>query len=246
MGLLRVHSNSASMISRPALYYYWGPERMRIAKRFTLTSCLVAVVCAITAITTLSWLPTVCHAEDTAQETPPQNPSQESITRQWVERWHDNMADRSHPDIQEAFPGGRSNRYHDAYVANFLREFGLPTTTNWRQINRQYAFDRDWFVVEWLYQAEDKKTGRLQREGTLFFGRVKDDRLIVSIEYFDRLVKGLERVDALPPFRADEMPFPWPDYDGLTRKYRPGPLSTSNDVQAKGLGGTGAGTEPVN
>lgn len=100
-------------------------------------------------------------------------------------------------------------------------EFGLPTNTNWREINKHYAFDGDWFAVEYLFQAEDKKTSQLQREGTLFFGRVKDDRLIVAIEYFDRLVKGFQHVGALPPFREDEMPFPWPDYDGLTRKYRP-------------------------
>jgi hypothetical protein len=92
---------------------------------------------------------------------------------------------------------------------------------NWREINKHYAFDGDWFAAEYLFQAEDKKTGQLQREGTLFFGRVKDDRLIVAIEYFDRLVKGLQHAAALPPFREDEMPFPWPDYDGVTRKYRP-------------------------
>jgi hypothetical protein len=42
----------------------------------------------------------------------------------------------------------------------------------------------------------------------LSFGRVKDDRLIVKIEYFDALVKAFEHAGALPPFREDEMPFP--------------------------------------
>lgn len=149
------------------------------------------------------------------------NSPAESLTRQWVERWGDKMTERYHPDIQEAYPGGRSDRYQDAYVDRFLREFGLPPNTNWKEINKHYAFDGDWFIVEYLFQAEDKKTGQLQREGTLFFGRVKDDRLIVGIEYFDRLVKQFQHAGALPPFLEDEMPFPWPDYDGLTRKYRP-------------------------
>jgi hypothetical protein len=149
------------------------------------------------------------------------NSPAESLTRQWVERWGDKMTERYHPDIQEAYPGGRSDRYQDAYVDRFLREFGLPPNTNWKEINKHYAFDGDWFIVEYLFQAEDKKTGQLQREGTLFFGRVTDDRLIVGIEYFDRLVKQFQHAGALPPFLEDEMPFPWPDYDGLTRKYRP-------------------------
>jgi hypothetical protein len=149
------------------------------------------------------------------------NSPQEILTRPWVERWGDKLTERYHPDIQEAYPGGRSDRYHDAYVDRFLREFGLPPNTNWKELNKHYAFDGDWFIVEYLFQAEDKKTGQLQREGTLFFGRVKDDRLIVAIEYFDRLVKAFQHVGALPPFREDEMPFPWPDYDGMTRKYRP-------------------------
>jgi hypothetical protein len=149
------------------------------------------------------------------------NSPQEIPTRQWVEQWGDKMTERYHPDIQEAYPGGRSDRYQDAYVDRFLREFGLPPNTNWKEINKHYAFDGDWFIVEYLFQAEDKKTGQLQREGTLFFGRIKDDRLIVAIEYFDRLVKQFQHAGALPPFREDEMPFPWPDYDGMTRKYRP-------------------------
>ena len=149
------------------------------------------------------------------------NSSAKNLAREWVERWGDKMTERYHPDIQAAYPGGRSDRYHDAYVDRFLREFGLPRNTNWKEINKHYAFDGDWFIVEYLFQAEDKKTGQLQREGTLFFGRVKDDRLIVAIEYFDRLVKSFQHAGALPPFREDETPFPWPDYDGLTRKYRP-------------------------
>jgi hypothetical protein len=154
--------------------------------------------------------------EPRAGDSPP-----ESLTRQWVERWGERMNERFHPDIQEAYPGGRSDHYHDAYVDHFLREFGLPTNTNWKEINKHYAFDRDWFMVEYLFQAEDKKTGQLQREGTLFFGRVRDDQLSVAIEYFDRLVKQFQHAGALPPFREDEMPFPWPDYAGMSRKYRP-------------------------
>jgi hypothetical protein len=166
----------------------------------------------------------VCLTSDSGAaraETRSGNSSQESVTRQWVERWGDKMNERYHPDIQEAYPGGRSDRYQDAYVEKFLREFGLPTNTNWKEINKHYAFDGDWFIVEYLFQAEDKKTGQLQREGTLFFGCVKDDRLIVSIEYFDRVVKALQHTGTVPPFRENEVPFPWPDYDGLTRKYRP-------------------------
>jgi hypothetical protein len=177
-----------------------------------------AAVCGVIA---LSWAPTGSTVVQSQQDAGSRDSSHENVTQQWVDHWGDKIEERLHPDIQGAFPGGRSDRYQNAYIARVLPELGLPTNFNWREINKHYAFDGDWFIVEYLFQAEDKKTGRLQREGTLAFGRVKDDRLIVSIEYFDRFVKGLEHVEALPPFRADEMPFPWPDYDGLTRKYRP-------------------------
>ena len=155
------------------------------------------------------------------QQIDPHPSSQEIAVRQWVERWGDKMTERYHPDIQEQYPGGRSDRYHDAYVADVFREFGLPTNTNWRILNKHYAYDGEWFIVEWLFEAKDKKSGRLQREGTLAFGHIKDDRLIGWIEYFDGFVAHLQRAGALPLFRVDEMPFPWPDYDGTSRKYRP-------------------------
>jgi hypothetical protein len=167
------------------------------------------------------WLPSGDNVAETREAAGAQKSAPESISQRWVEHWGEKMTERYHPDIQEGYPGGRSDRYHDAYVDHFLREFGLPTNTNWREINKHYAFDGDWFAVEYLFQAEDKKTGQLQREGTLFFGRIQDDRLIVAIEYFDRLVKDFQHVGALPPFREDETPFPWPDYDDTTRKYRP-------------------------
>jgi hypothetical protein len=192
---------------------------MNTAGRSILTRAGKAAPLALLAA--LAYLTSDSGAAGARGEVGAGNSPGESLTRQWVERWGDKMTERYHPDIQEAYPGGRSDRYQDAYVDRFLREFGLPPNTNWKEINKHYGFDGDWFIIEYLFQAEDKKTGQVQREGTLFFGRVKDDRLIVAIEYFDRLVKEFQHAGALPPFREDEMPFPWPDYDGMTRKYRP-------------------------
>ncbi len=115
----------------------------------------------------------------------------------------------------------RDHKIAPSYVADVSREFGLPTNEKWRILNKHYAFDGQWFIVTWLFEAQDKKTGRMQREGTLAFGRIQDDQLIEWIEYFDGFVAHLQRAGALPFFGKDEMPFPWPDYDGTSRKYRP-------------------------
>lgn len=102
----------------------------------------------------------------------------------------------------------RDHKIAPLYVADVSREFGLPTNEKWRILNKHYAFDGQWFIVEWPFEAQDKKTGRMQREGTLAFGRIQDDQLIEWIEYFDGFVAHLQLAGALPLFGKDEMPFP--------------------------------------
>lgn len=141
--------------------------------------------------------------------------------KRWVAQWGDKWSERYHPDYQAEYPGGRSNRYHDAYLKEVFRKTDWPTNTNWKIINKTYSYEGDWFVVEWLFQAEDRKTGKLQREGTLAFGRIDDDQLIIWIEYFDGFVAHLQRAEALPLFGENDEPFPWPDDAATARHYRP-------------------------
>jgi len=156
-----------------------------------------------------------------AGEPRPGETDAEEAVRRWVEEWGEKWYERYHPDYDARYPGGRSNRYHDAYLEKIFRRFDLPANENWVISNRRYHYDGDWFIVEWLFQAEDKQTGRLQREGTLALGRIRDDRLIEFIEYFDGFVAHLQRLGALPLFDEDATPFPWPENDTLIRPYRP-------------------------
>jgi hypothetical protein len=141
--------------------------------------------------------------------------------RKWIEKWGDKFDQRYHPSYQSQYPGGQSNRHHDAYLKNVFRKSEWPANINWKIFNKAYSYDEDWFIVEWLFQAEDKKTGKLQREGTLAFGRIENDQLIMWIEYFDGFVAPLQRAGALPLYAEDAEPFPWPAPTATTRKYRP-------------------------
>lgn len=150
-----------------------------------------------------------------------QSKSSPAQVQKWIEQWGDKWWERYHPDYDAQYPGGRSNRYHDAFLADVFRRTGLPSNTNWKISNKQYTYVGDWFIVEWLFQAEDKATGKLQREGTLAFGCIQDDRLINWIEYFDGYVANLQRLGALPLFDEDAMPYPWPETSVTIRSYRP-------------------------
>lgn len=144
-----------------------------------------------------------------------------AMVQKWVEQWGDKWWERYHPEYRSEYPGGRSNRYHDAWLEEVFKKTGWPSNTNWRIFNKSYSYVDDWFIVEWLFQAEDKKTGKLQREGTLAFGRIEDDGLIVWIEYFDGFVAHLQRAGALPLFDEGAEPFPWPAPAATVRRYRP-------------------------
>ncbi|RME62887.1 MAG: hypothetical protein D6782_11350 [Alphaproteobacteria bacterium] len=144
-----------------------------------------------------------------------------SQVREWVATWGDQWYERYHPDYDAQYPGGRSNRYHDQWVAYVFKLTDGPSNTDWQILNKRYAYDGDWFVVEWLFQAQDKRTGKLQREGTLAFGRIADDRLITWIEYFDGFVAHMQRLGALPLFGPEEEPFPWPADTHAAMDYRP-------------------------
>ncbi|NJO13307.1 MAG: DUF2165 domain-containing protein [Gammaproteobacteria bacterium] len=137
----------------------------------------------------LAWIVTAPFASAQAAE-----PATAAQVREWIGQWGDKWWERYHPDYDAQYPGGRSNRFHDAYLDQVFKRTGLPANTNWKISNKQYRYVGDWFIVEWLFQAEDKASGKLQREGTLAFGRIRDDRLITWIEYFDGYVAHLQRL----------------------------------------------------
>lgn len=146
---------------------------------------------------------------------------QEAAVRQWVEDWGDKWWERYHSDYVALYPGGRSDRYHDQYVEKILPYFPENRTENWTITGKRYIYDGDWFAVEWFFQSTFVKSGDVQKEATLAFGRIEDDRLIEWIEYFDDAVGEYQRQGALPLYDSDEDPYPWPENVPLFRKYRP-------------------------
>ncbi len=143
------------------------------------------------------------------------------IAETWVAQWGDTWWERYHRDYSAYYPGGRTNRYHDLYVAEALRNGAAPGIAEFSISKQQYLFDGDWYVVEWVYESTQEGTGRVQRESTVAFGRVVDDHLKVWIEYFDDMVGEYQGIGALPLYADDEEPYPWPAEATLRRDYRP-------------------------
>ena len=146
---------------------------------------------------------------------------QEAKTRQWVEEWGDKWWERYHDDYDAQYPGGRSNRYHDLYIAESMKRLAETSTSNWKISNQQYMFDGEWFAVEWFYESTHNSTGKVQRESTIAFGKIEDDHLRVWVEYFDDMVGHYQYIGAMRLPAEEETPFPWPENTALTRKYRP-------------------------
>lgn len=148
------------------------------------------------------------------QQTPEDGPA-----KRFIDRVGDASLDNFADTIDEAYPFGRSNKAHDDEIA---RAGGMQTiTTDWKEYNKHYLFDGDWYAVEWFYSATTIKTGGRQIESTLAFGKVKDGKLVVWNEYFDDVVGELEQEGKLPLYQADELPFPWPAGAKIKHPYRP-------------------------
>ena len=145
----------------------------------------------------------------------------EAAVRQWIETWGDKWWERYHPDYEAQYPGGKSNRFHDLYVAEAMKRLADTATSDWKITNNHSWYDRDGFIVEWLYESTQTSTGLVQRESTVAFGRIVDDRLKIWIEYFDDMVGAYQWIGAMPLYEADEMPYPWPARTALRREYRP-------------------------
>lgn len=144
-----------------------------------------------------------------------------AAVKQWVAMWGEKWWERYHKDYEALYPGGRSNRYHDLYVAEAVKRIPGAAIGDWEITHKQYLYDGDWFAVEWLYQSTQTATGHVQRESTLAFGNIQDDKLILWVEYFDDMVGQYQWLGAMPLFGKDEKPFPWPEKSPLKRKYRP-------------------------
>lgn len=138
---------------------------------------------------------------------------------QWIPLYGETWWDYYHPDYVGLFPGGRSNFYHDAYLAKVRRNH--PLTVDWQIFKRQYVYDGEWFAVEWFYRATHVSDGFRQWEGTLGIGRIKDGKMILWSEFFDDNVGNLQRIGLMPFYEESEMPFPWPKKAVLVLPYRP-------------------------
>ncbi len=145
----------------------------------------------------------------------------DGVAESWVANWGDKWWERYHPDYDARYPGGRSNRYHDLYIAEAMKRLADTSTSDWNIFNKHYFYDDNWFIVEWLYESTQTSTGLVQRESTLAFGEIVDDRLRIWVEYFDDMVGAYQWIGAMPLYGDDELPYPWPASSPLKRAYRP-------------------------
>ena len=130
-------------------------------------------------------------------------------------RWFEHL----HPEIQSAYPFGRSTQAHDAEIA---KGFDINTVSRDVSItDEHYLYDGDWYAVQWFYRATFVKGGAKQQESTLAFGRVQDSKLIEWKEYFDDAVGELQAEGKLPLYAPGEEPFPWPEGTKTRHSYRP-------------------------
>lgn len=155
-----------------------------------------------------------------AEELSPKNEYNPAHTAaEWIPLFGEKWWDHYHPDYKAWYPGGRSDRYHDTWIAKVNRVH--LRTTDWRIFNRDYAYDGQWFAVEWFYRATDKADGFQQWESTLGFGRIEEGRIILWAEYFDNGVGELQRIGLLPLYEAAEPHAPWPARARISLPYRP-------------------------
>ena len=145
----------------------------------------------------------------------------DSVAERWVATWGDKWWERYHADYVGLYPGGRTDRFHDIYLGEALARMADTGIADYSITNKQYLYDGNWFVVEWLYTSTQKTTGKVQREATVAFGFVEDDHLRIWIEYFDDMVGAYQWLDAMPLYAEDETPYPWPAGATLNRPYRP-------------------------
>ena len=129
--------------------------------------------------------------------------------------WYRHKAD----DIEEWYPFGHTNQAHGA----LLKQLGpvAPVSKDWSITNKAYLSENDRYAVEWLYPATDSATGRKQVEATLGFAQIRDQKLVLWIEFFDDTVGAQQLKSLLPLYAENDEPFPWPRIEGPPRIYRP-------------------------
>ena len=146
---------------------------------------------------------------------------QNAIAKDWAAQWGEKWYERYHDEVDAQYPGGRSNKYHDLYIQEALKDVEDPWV-DWQITNRDYLFDGEWFAVEWFYQSTQQSTGIKQVESTVAFGKIEDDRLRIWIEYFDDMVGQYQTLGVMKHFdKETETPYPWPKDTAIKRKYRP-------------------------
>ncbi|MEO0998559.1 MAG: hypothetical protein AAFX58_13665, partial [Pseudomonadota bacterium] len=77
----------------------------------------------------------------------------DGIAEDWVANWGDKWWERYHPDYDARYPGGRSNRFHDLYIAEAMKRLADTATSDWTIFNKHYFYDDNWFIVEWVYES---------------------------------------------------------------------------------------------
>jgi hypothetical protein len=167
----------------------------------------------------LGLVPNAAPAADAPTSTAPVVYDPSLTAAQWVPLYGEEWWNHYDPTYEGWFPGGRSNLYHDTWLAKIAIKHAL--TNEWKIFNRDYAYDGQWFAVEWSYRATDLTDGFKQFESTLGFGRIKDGRIILWCEYFDDSVGHLQKLGLMPIYDADEPHAPWPAKAFIKIPYRP-------------------------
>lgn len=141
--------------------------------------------------------------------------------KEWVPLFAEDWWNHFHPDYQAWYPGGRSNRFHDAWIGKVMVKHAR--TKDWEIINKAYAFDGQWFAVEWHYRSTYLDDGFRQWETTLAFARIHEGKKILWIENFDDAVGSLQKLGLMPLCEPGEPVAPWPAKATETMRmpYRP-------------------------
>lgn len=152
-------------------------------------------------------------------DAPPYDPTHTAA--QWIPLFGEEWWNHYHPDYESWYPGGRSNRFHDAWLGKVMIKNAL--TKDWEIMNRTYSYDGQWFAVEWHYRATYLDNGFRQWETTIGFGKIQDGKMILWLEYFDDAVGNLQKLGLMPLCEPGEPVAPWPAKatDIIRMPYRP-------------------------
>ncbi|MEM7790273.1 MAG: hypothetical protein AAF546_02625 [Verrucomicrobiota bacterium] len=142
-----------------------------------------------------------------------------SEASKWIPEYGEDWFNHFSDDYIGLFPGGRSNKYHDAYIGEAW--YDDPITKDWVIFDRKYIYEGQWFAVLWFYTATNTSNGFQQVESTIGMGKIEDGKMSVWIEYFDDSVGHMQELRIMPFFEEGGEGLPWPPNSTLKQEYRP-------------------------